>query len=248
MSATKSRNSLTVISPYEGAPSGRYPMQDFASTGAFSMSCPQTETCPAVGEMKPAIIRMVVDLPAPLAPKKPSTSPGATENVRSSTASLSPYRLDRFLIVIMRAFEPKSSQEVPQILLYAAGRLALNCGGPKDYRPSFQSPLYFPSKYAERRAGLDGPPCGRSVPAAQTISCPIVPSARHRRSPDHGRHRRARCVRLAPQASWGAPWRAFSAPVSRPRRAYARCARPGRFPPAAVRVWYPRISAFPAWR
>ncbi len=65
-------------------------MQDLAATGAFSMSCPQTLTCPAVGEMKPAIMRMVVDLPAPLAPRNPSTSPGATLKVKSSTASLSP--------------------------------------------------------------------------------------------------------------------------------------------------------------
>jgi hypothetical protein len=41
-------------------------------------------------EMKPAIMRMVVDLPAPFAPKKPSTSPGATEKVKSSTARMSP--------------------------------------------------------------------------------------------------------------------------------------------------------------
>ena len=40
--------------------------------------------------MNPAIMRMVVDLPAPLAPKNPSTSPGATVKVKSSTASLSP--------------------------------------------------------------------------------------------------------------------------------------------------------------
>src|ERR1700735_4778011 len=98
-------------------------IHDFAATGAFSISCPQTETCPAVGEMKPAIMRMVVDLPAPLAPRKPSTSPGATENVRSSTASLSPYRLERFLIVIMRAFEPKSPREVPQNIILC-GRAA----------------------------------------------------------------------------------------------------------------------------
>jgi hypothetical protein len=65
-------------------------MQDLAATGAPSMSCPQTETWPAEGEMKPAIMRMVVDFPAPLAPKNPSTSPGATLNVKSSTASLSP--------------------------------------------------------------------------------------------------------------------------------------------------------------
>ena len=40
--------------------------------------------------MKPAIMRMVVDFPAPLAPKNPSTSPGETVKLRSSTASLSP--------------------------------------------------------------------------------------------------------------------------------------------------------------
>src|SRR5471030_96226 len=92
-------------------------MHALAATGSRSMSCPQTETWPADGAMKPAIIRMVVDFPAPLAPKKPSTSPGATENVKSSTANLSPYRLDRFLIVIIRAFEPRSLQEVPQNII-----------------------------------------------------------------------------------------------------------------------------------
>src|SRR5580698_11553461 len=91
-------------------------MHDLACTGAVSMSWPQTETCPAVGEMKPAIMRMVVDLPAPLAPRNPRTSPGATEKVRSFTASLSPYRLVRFFVVIMRAFERGTSEEVPQNL------------------------------------------------------------------------------------------------------------------------------------
>ena len=40
------------------------------------MSWPHTLTVPADGAMKPAIIRIVVDLPAPLAPRNPSTSPG----------------------------------------------------------------------------------------------------------------------------------------------------------------------------
>src|ERR1700693_4452219 len=89
-------------------------MQALAATGACSMSWPQTDTCPAEGDTNPAIMRMVVDLPAPLAPRNPSTSPGATENVRSSTASLSPYRLDKFFVVIMAALERRSTQEVPQ--------------------------------------------------------------------------------------------------------------------------------------
>ena len=51
------------------------------------MSWPQMLAVPLVGVMKPAIMRIVVDLPAPLGPRKPRTSPGSTEKVRSSTAS-----------------------------------------------------------------------------------------------------------------------------------------------------------------
>src|SRR5689334_13512535 len=36
--------------------------------------------------------RIVVVLPAPFGPRKPVTLPGSTPNVRSSTATLSPYR------------------------------------------------------------------------------------------------------------------------------------------------------------
>src|ERR1700687_6357157 len=104
-------------------------MQDLAATGASSMSCPQTATCPAEGAMKPPIMRMVVDFPAPLAPRNPSTSPGATENVKSSTASLSPYRLDKFFVVIMAALERRSTQEVPQYL--GVLNIFLPTGGPQ---------------------------------------------------------------------------------------------------------------------
>ena len=65
-------------------------MQDFAATGSRSTSWPQTVTEPPDGDRKPAIMRIVVDLPAPLAPKNPSTSPGETEKLRSLTASLPP--------------------------------------------------------------------------------------------------------------------------------------------------------------
>ena len=40
-------------------------------------------------------IRMVVDLPEPLGPKKPVTRPGGTSNVRLSTAVTAPKRLVR---------------------------------------------------------------------------------------------------------------------------------------------------------
>jgi hypothetical protein len=47
-------------------------------------------TCPEVGASSPTTIRMVVDFPAPLGPRKPVTSPGRTLNVRWSTAKVDP--------------------------------------------------------------------------------------------------------------------------------------------------------------
>ena len=43
--------------------------------------------------MNPASIRIVVDLPAPLGPRKPRTSPRRTENDTLSTAVKPPKRL-----------------------------------------------------------------------------------------------------------------------------------------------------------
>ena len=60
------------------------------------MSKPPTVTEPPDGGRKPVIMRMVVDLPAPLGPRKPSTSPRSTENETSSTARLVPKTFARF--------------------------------------------------------------------------------------------------------------------------------------------------------
>src|SRR5262245_14834131 len=46
--------------------------------------------------MKHARMRMVVDLPAPLGPRKPTISPGATAKDTSLMAVTGPYRLVRF--------------------------------------------------------------------------------------------------------------------------------------------------------
>ena len=51
------------------------------------MSWPQMLAVPDVGVTKPANMRMVVVLPAPFGPRKPSTSPGATWKLTSSTAT-----------------------------------------------------------------------------------------------------------------------------------------------------------------
>ena len=53
---------------------------------------PFQRTRPASGASTPSTIRIAVVLPAPLGPTKPSIRPGATENVRSSSATTSPKR------------------------------------------------------------------------------------------------------------------------------------------------------------
>src|SRR5471032_729509 len=59
------------------------------------MSMPSTWIAPADGSSRPSSIEMVVVLPAPLPPSSPSTAPRGTVNVRSSTATTSPYTLRR---------------------------------------------------------------------------------------------------------------------------------------------------------
>ena len=53
-------------------------------------------TVPAEGGMNPVIIRMVVDLPAPFGPRKPSTSPRSTVNETPLTATFGPNDLLKF--------------------------------------------------------------------------------------------------------------------------------------------------------
>src|SRR5687768_13149192 len=56
---------------------------------------PSTCAAPDVGASSPARIFIVVDLPAPLGPMKPNTSPDSSVRVRLSSAISPPYRLVR---------------------------------------------------------------------------------------------------------------------------------------------------------
>src|SRR4051812_117660 len=51
--------------------------------------------------MKPVIMRMVVDLPAPFGPRKPSTSPRSTLKEMPSTARIGPKAFTRLSILII---------------------------------------------------------------------------------------------------------------------------------------------------
>ena len=65
-------------------------MRRAASTFWVAMSKPATVTRPDVAVVKPAIMRIVVVLPAPLGPRKPTISPRSTVNERSWMMVLEP--------------------------------------------------------------------------------------------------------------------------------------------------------------
>src|SRR5512134_1564007 len=68
-------------------------MAFLTSTGLSKTSKPLTLAEPEVGEMKQVRIRMVVDLPAPFGPRKPTTSPRFTSKLTFSSARTAPNRL-----------------------------------------------------------------------------------------------------------------------------------------------------------
>src|SRR3954469_6580276 len=88
--------------------------------------------------MNPVIMRMVVDLPAPFGPRKPSTSPRSTVNEMPSTARFGPKAFTRLSILIMRGAynagrdsrtSPRSKTMRSSGKLIVAALLALAAGG-----------------------------------------------------------------------------------------------------------------------
>src|SRR6185312_12120240 len=71
-------------------------MRRLTSSGCRLTSKPPTMARPEVGAISPHSTRMVVDLPAPLGPRKPKISPDWTSRFRSATAVKSPKRLVSF--------------------------------------------------------------------------------------------------------------------------------------------------------
>src|SRR5689334_4222122 len=81
--------------------SGMKPREALAASGACARSWPLMVIRPLVGLSRPAMMRMVVVLPAPFGPRKPWISPGATERLTPSTAVKDPYLLTRVSTAIM---------------------------------------------------------------------------------------------------------------------------------------------------
>jgi hypothetical protein len=72
---------------------GMTPIERRTPSACFATSNPATRPMPLVGGSSVVSMRISVDLPAPLGPSKPNTSPGCTANDTPSTAVKSPKRL-----------------------------------------------------------------------------------------------------------------------------------------------------------
>ena len=90
--ATISRYSRPVSDSKTAPDSGTKPTWRLTSM-VRSRSNPQMVAVPLVGSSMPVSIFSVVDLPAPLGPRKPEIWPAGTSNERSSTAVCWPKRL-----------------------------------------------------------------------------------------------------------------------------------------------------------
>src|SRR5437773_7195523 len=76
--------------------SGMKPSDALAASALVARSWPLMTTRPDVGLSSPAMIRIVVVLPAPFGPRNPWISPGATSRLTPSTAVKAPYLFTRF--------------------------------------------------------------------------------------------------------------------------------------------------------
>ena len=87
MRATLTKEGVRYFLLREGQPLTTDLHEPKVDRGSDDVGVPRQVTRPASGSRTPSAIRIVVVLPAPLAPRKPNTWPGGTSNTRSSSAT-----------------------------------------------------------------------------------------------------------------------------------------------------------------
>src|SRR5690606_13738853 len=133
---------------------------------------------PACGRVRPHSIRSVVDLPAPLGPRKPVTVPGSHVNETRSTTVRPPYRLVRSCTTIMRSSLPPRARPPPRSPVDFGSTLGYGCDRPWSVRVGQVRPYHCDHEWrdaagpghrtrASRPAGLAGRHGG--VPARRRV-------------------------------------------------------------------------------
>src|SRR5712692_859522 len=120
---TKFKYSAPVSRSNSAIPSGTTPIWRFTSTGYCSRFRPNRRIPPDVAASRPVSILIVVDLPAPLGPRKPKNWPPSTVKSIWLTATKSPKRRVSFSVTMAGSVKvdswcpvpgPKSALESPQ--------------------------------------------------------------------------------------------------------------------------------------
>src|ERR1043166_6760961 len=114
------------------------------------MSQPPTVTVPSEGGMKPVIMRMVVDLPAPLGPRKPRTSPRATVKEILLTANFELKALVRFWTRIKDLLSPALSSKGGEGEQVSVRPLNWPEGTSGLLSPALSSPAFTPLRRGKR--------------------------------------------------------------------------------------------------
>src|SRR3954465_7305737 len=93
------------------------------SSGLSNTSCEFTVAEPVLGEMKHVKMRIVVDLPAPFGPRKPTTSPRFTSKFTLSRARTPPNRLLRPLAWIITSVAIRPPFKNPRVFGEKSGKI-----------------------------------------------------------------------------------------------------------------------------
>src|SRR5260221_14563747 len=96
--------------------SGMKPSEALAASGAWARSWPLMVIRPLEGLRSPAMMRMVVVLPAPFGPRNPWISPGSTERLTPFTAVEEPYVFTQASTAIMASGRPRPAMGLPGAL------------------------------------------------------------------------------------------------------------------------------------
>src|ERR1039457_6237342 len=156
MRPTNSRNSAPLRRSKSSDSSGTRPMRFLISSSSPGSLKPRISMLPPSAGISPVSMRMVVDFPAPLGPRKPKNDPRGTSRSTPSTAALRPYDFRR----------SRTRMAGDIFLVYGAGAGAV--GGHRRQDKRSDDGLLSPQSASLCRAGRSYLPEGRFQGALRT--------------------------------------------------------------------------------
>jgi hypothetical protein len=171
-------------------------MRRLTFSGFLTTSRPSTVALPELGNRRPQSIRIVVDLPAPLLPRKPNISPFRTVRLIESTATNRPnlrvrsWASTAYILVPFRMLSPPVMPVRPPFSVRLPAAVALRQASrlpPRVFAPTPLRPVPRPRRSprcSSKRPGQTDPPRPGAPPQRLPPPCrppqPPPPSRRSR--------------------------------------------------------------------